>query len=65
MITNDGLQEMFYIPIQFFDDWNRICQDNNLERFHFRTLGVPLGTPKTHEHEYVEKKLGVVAKEAQ
>jgi hypothetical protein len=54
---NDGIEEHFYVPLEHYDEWNRLVLAHRLDRFRFGSTGVPLGKPKDANHEFIERKL--------
>ena len=56
MDGNEGLEHRFYVPKRYWAEFNRIVYANGLDKFEFRTLGVPLGTAKSSDHTFVDAK---------
>lgn len=56
-MINDGIEEHFYIPMEYYKEWNKLLLDSGLNKFRFGSTGIPLGKPKTSNHLYIEGKL--------
>ena len=59
-MKNEGIEEVFYIPLEFYDEWNRLLGD--FSKLRMRSTGVPLGKPLDNCHLlakacYIAKKL--------
>lgn len=54
---NTGLEEVFYVPLAYHQQWYRAIHEAGLDIFLIRTLGVPNAVPKNSSHFTVEAEL--------
>jgi len=54
---NDGIEERFYIPLEYYLEWNKIVIENRLGRFRLGSTGVPNCIPKDNSHWEIQANL--------
>jgi len=64
MMKNEGIEERFYIPLEFYNEWNALLVQSRFAHLRMGSRGVPLGTPLASEHLhakacYIADKLGL------
>ena len=63
-MKNEGIEEHFYIPLEFYDEWNHFIYEHNFNYLRMRGTGVPLGMPLGSQHLlakacFMAKRLGL------
>lgn len=54
---NEGIEHHFYVPAEYWDEWNRIIQANRLNRFQMRSMGVENAVKKHSGHWNIQANL--------
>ena len=54
---NEGLEETFYVPLEYYAAWNRAIYAAGLNKFRLRTIGIPNAMPKNSAHWCIQANL--------